>query len=1625
MSDTIEIEQVKGRVDFAVITIRHDEYKAFLRRIPSLKIVTQGLWLYQYGTIATVNNLSVNIAIARAPGQGHGSAQQVANSMLFELNPKWVVLAGIAGAFPNDDFSLGDVVLASRFVDFAVQAAIDGGTTEYATGGGPAHRDVQNLLAMIPSQESNLGDWNTTGLLGLTRPCLEIPQSDSDDRIYGEDDHRVDILKSIRRHFEISRSPKFHEACLATSNTLVKDAALVAQFKQVARHVEFVEMEAGGVFLACHDHQTPLLCVRGISDVVGFKRGADWTEFACNTAAAFFIAAVERLPIAVWGPTITAKQSPEHRELEPDVPSSVEIEPLGIDELCAKMVRISEWLLRYELSDKERIHFSVEDDLSRLDSDQNISLLLGRPGSGKTCLLARLGRKFNDNGYAILAIKADLFPHDKSLNEWANDELGSDWSFYDLVQAVSAKQSVVILVDQLDALASTVDLTSSRLNELLSFIARCGGLPNVFVISSCRDFDFSYDPRFRRMNPRTFSLELPSWDEASEKLRDAGIDSNQIQTKLKQLLLTPQHLSIFLRLKSHSGSRTFETYSEMLGEFWNAIVTTRPEMKFLNQLTQKLVDTESIWAPITAVDVEDGIVSKLCSSGLLERENNQLRFSHQTIQEYAVARLFAEANVALSDFVLKHQDTIFQRPTIWAVLTFLRDNNNPKYASELGAILKEQPRPHVKFLLVDFICRQRDPTENEIDIIGKWLGEDELRLKILSAINGNRAWFEALKTTHLPSIMSEPTTEQWPLQSVLIDAWEFDWDGVFLLIKEHWSKHNEFDGMTLRVMERCAKWSREVFTLIERIGTRVKHNHGRSYEIERIVEVMSVDAADNAARLAAKIVSTAFKEKPDPRGRCNSPLESREGWYHLEEIAKAAPAVFLDEITPWLVATAKDYHNGYGGSALAHYVGSCWSLDNRESPQESPILTAIQSCVDLMSKERPDEFVSLFRRHWHSENAVVHRIFIEGLMNVVGSCPGDVFDYLMNDDRRFSVGQYGDTQQSQSAKLVSKLVPHLDAIQRTQLIEKIRRWSKYKAEVEPCESQVEWNRESRLHLLDAIPPEFQSDSLSVFISSEKTALPNWNRELLRWHSGFVKTIPPIEQEEFLTANDQQLLDTFSKQKQDRSERRIIEGGWEELGGGEAAADELSKFAESDPERAAQVVRLLVSKGVKANIHRSLRGFSVSNDRDLVLKLIKDISDDCGDCEEFRSAASDVLRSHCDDDGLPEEINVLLESWLAKPWDITRQVVIDDGNREWRPEESFLWTSSGAVIIDTDNSYFTLIALTQSLLNRNDPQGNRWITILSSHLDKNVSYKTWRIFCSSLFYVRDSFCTPELGKQLIAKLFSKFPRLSSETFGCRLLARLARFLDPNFLTSIFDGLTTSNDEFDQQAAGELITLIALLDDTTEWGAPLLNSQLNSGESPPPAFLVGVAHAAANLWCDLNKPKYCSKIVSQVVGFGNSDAMNALRQLFWNEVALPADKQTSAILQKLAENIEAVSGELAEEVLGQLTDILPHLRPEILVFAQRLVETRFDELRRREFNAYEVGPYLVEIAMTLQRFEETRTAGLDLFEKLLSAGLDEADRALKDVDAIEEVSQESSHLQKRRAKYRRKQNMKPEE
>ncbi len=228
------------------------------------------------------------VAIVRSFEQGQGHSQDVARDIIEDLDPQWLILVGIAGGVPAEEFTLGDVVAASRLIDFSVSAVHEGKPNEYASSGGPTHRKVLDCLMLIPALNDRLGSWNSEQSIGMAKPLVELLPNN----FYGDEDWKKKVEHSLTRHFGTSasaRPPLVTVGVTATSNTLLKDSQTLQQWRETARQVVNVEMELGGVYLAARRMQKeyPVLAIRGISDIVGFKRHGGWTAYACQSAAAF------------------------------------------------------------------------------------------------------------------------------------------------------------------------------------------------------------------------------------------------------------------------------------------------------------------------------------------------------------------------------------------------------------------------------------------------------------------------------------------------------------------------------------------------------------------------------------------------------------------------------------------------------------------------------------------------------------------------------------------------------------------------------------------------------------------------------------------------------------------------------------------------------------------------------------------------------------------------------------------------------------------------------------------------------------------------------------------------------------------------------------------------------------------------------------------------------------------------------------------------------------------------------------------------------------------------------------------------------------------------------------------
>jgi hypothetical protein len=91
------------------------------------------------------------------------------------------------------------------------------------------------------------------------------------------------------------------------------------------------------------------------------------------------------------------------------------------------------------------------------------AVLLGPPGSGKSALLAKLGRAAVDAQTAVLALKADQLSTSIDSLGSLSEQLHLPGMITDCVRLLAASGRVLLLIDQLDALADCRRLSASLL----------------------------------------------------------------------------------------------------------------------------------------------------------------------------------------------------------------------------------------------------------------------------------------------------------------------------------------------------------------------------------------------------------------------------------------------------------------------------------------------------------------------------------------------------------------------------------------------------------------------------------------------------------------------------------------------------------------------------------------------------------------------------------------------------------------------------------------------------------------------------------------------------------------------------------------------------------------------------------------------------------------------------------------------------------------------------------------------------------------------------------------------------------------------------------------------------------
>jgi hypothetical protein len=518
-------------------------------------------------------------------------------------------------------------------------------------------------------------------------------------------------------------------------------------------------------------------------------------------------------------------------------------------------------------------------------SEGTTTALLGDPGSGKSALLATLARQLNERRLPFLAIKADLIDPSVASEEALRVALGLDQTVTSLLSGIARVRPVVLIIDQLDALATYLDLKTGRLNVLLNIVRRLGGDDNVHVIVSSRTFEYEHDTRLKTVRADSLHLDLPAWSTVLEILERSGVKAAGWPSDAQRLMRSPQTLKTFLSLLEGGGADDFTNYQKLLDRLWKERILAAPKggvlAALISQIAEDMAEHENLWVPSARYATEPEEVAALIAAGVLTDfgSDGKVGFTHQTLFEHALARSFAEQEGRLSAYVLSRQASLFVRPKTWAGLSYLRNVDPSTYASEIEAIWKGAERRHLRFPLVEFLGSQSGPTEVEVSLMRSALASMTRRIA-LGAIQGSPGWFERLQHSAIRESMATPD-EVGIATTTLMRAVRFDSVGVVKLMRSVWLHDKANDGSIWAVLQEVPKWSDAE---LDMAVTVIKRTEIADFAFEHAISEIGVEQPDVALKLTlARLEKQLAAATAESAARASStdPDDERAFSYYL------------------------------------------------------------------------------------------------------------------------------------------------------------------------------------------------------------------------------------------------------------------------------------------------------------------------------------------------------------------------------------------------------------------------------------------------------------------------------------------------------------------------------------------------------------------------------------------------------------------------------------------------------------------------------------------------------------------------------------------------------------------------
>ncbi|MBA4017588.1 MAG: hypothetical protein C0483_10485 [Pirellula sp.] len=1578
-----------------IVTALQLEFRSIVAHLTDLKeLIDDKGNVFEHGHFSSEGS-NWTVVVAEC-GQGNHAALMMVHAGIDHFAPDVVFFVGVAGSLKTD-VALGDVVASSKVILYQ---------------SGKAEEKFKPRFQVSNSEHS------------LVQRARATARNDR---------WRLRIRGSLAI---VNLPPKAVVGAIATGEEVVASAKSTTYeiLKDYCSDALAVEMEGYGTHLCAENLGVPAIVVRAMSDNVVNKADCDaagWQPVAADHAAAFVFEMLANytipqrrnatLSVAAAG-LATIPQEASRLSIGVVVTDSASPSP----QVVAKVVEsLSSTLLNWDKLlpsgrwiDRPELRQLLE---VLKNEESSTTVLLGAAGAGKSALLAKLGEDLQQSDFRVFAIKADLIDPSVKSPEDLSRFLGLPDKTELAIRQLATESKVVLLVDQLDALANLLDLNSQRLNVVLNLIRDVSGTPNVHIVLSSRSFEYHHDVRLTAIEAEELTLELPQWRHVAEILAEQGVTSDDWPDDFRDSLRNPQHLKFFLQhFKSTAEQHVLESYQQMQDALWQTAQFRPEEIEFLEDAAAAMAFEESLWLPISRFSDRRVILDRVVAAGILRLEGNRFGFQHQTLFEHARARAFTKTGSELADYVLARQDSLFVRPTLWSTLSYLRAVTPSSYAKQFGKLFDAGLRRHLQYLAIDFLGQLADPSAQETTWMNAWIAGRDTRAKALAAIRGNAGWFQILKTSVLPALMRDPDVV-WLASRMLHDAWRFDRSDVLRLMEDNWANDDSKDEVIAQTFIGLEDWDERAVSVV---GHVLANGKLEGFLPMHLATIVSEHRAELAPRLVASYLSGSLHklesqidpsppELPadanivdkivqqatfDPKKRFVELLNSTQRLHSLVEIAEAAPKEYLDHVWPCFVKIVRHtLHESHHILRSFRETSAFADLDS-DYATHYPFITSIQQSVIAVATTSPTAFVD-FSKKWMDEDVqVVQRLICRGLSAGIEFLSAHALDFVLKDTRRLSLGGHEDRMQD-SLALIQKLVPLLATEQTRALEAAILSWSGYHEGFDEDAStrsqRAEWDRESRIRLLSRFPIDRLSAESQALVASEGAESGGHDRPAIR-RRGMYSIDSPMSAEQMEAAQDAAIIQLFDVLTDDT--------GWDhpdrrhEFGGSIQASRELEKLVKKDPERGLTLIRAFrpsEQERPTGTIIRALSSTDMSSTQ--LFELILELDERGFGSDLYRDDVAQALHIRAEkDNGLPDDICALLNKWLAEASFHADDSESYGTKQESERPRSLLWDGGGGYTLP-HGTYWMLRALTYGFLRHDVPKYDEWLTTLESHVERPENSRVWKAMTEELRFLVH--CDQTRVSTFVNRLAERFPDVIASQFGLLLLARIRISIEPTLLKQLIESIRDSSWREGPQAYGEIIGFLNLFEDKHSWTDDIVASVASSSfdDSSNHDAAMGLAYAAANLWYDTNSRAVATQILTTLAPKATEEIGEAIMSAFLRSDTLIADRNTRNVLSAIIENPSLLLASSTSYLIEKLEDLITVERELVYGVCKALLTEVGSTAERRNDSIAMSAPHLTNIAITLQRTGDTyRNKGLELFEQLLEFGVADAYSLLEELD-----------------------------